>query len=100
MKNDIATASILWTNSPHYKDFTARQMAILAIVCDEPGPHRVRDLAKRIKASAPVITRIHIRFSEQGWLMRVADPEDLRDCQLQPTEKGRELRALMRAATA
>jgi DNA-binding MarR family transcriptional regulator len=79
---------------------TARQLAMFAILCDEEGPHRVRTLAKRLNVSKPVITRIHGTLQKHGLVKRWANPDDLRDCQIIPTDEGRALRDAMKALAA
>jgi DNA-binding MarR family transcriptional regulator len=94
MSNDIASLMRAWVASPHYTEMTARQMSLLAIICDEPGPHHVRHLAAQMKVSKPVITRIGSTLAFAGYLQRRHD-HDARNCILEPTTKGRELRAAM-----
>jgi len=74
-------------------DMTLRQMAVLGILCDEPGLHRVRTLAKEIGAQKPVVTRILDRFEQMGIAQRLPDHDDRRDLFIVATAEGIELRA-------
>lgn len=93
---DLGSLSIAWLKSPAFVELTTRQTAILAIVCDEPGNHTVRDLARRIGASKPVVTRALNSFGQMGLIKRVGDPNDHRVIFAVPSDAGRALRAAMR----
>ncbi len=97
MSGDLATLSLAWLASPFYVDFTARQNALLGILCDEPGPHHVRDLAKQVGVEKPVITRACNSFGAQGIIVRLKDVLDGRSCIIEPTDHGRKVRAAMKA---
>ncbi|WP_241213832.1 MarR family transcriptional regulator [Sphingomonas koreensis] len=93
---DLATLSLMWCQSDRYVEMTARQIALLGILCDAPGPHRVRDLAKLLRVSKPVITRAVNRLGEHRAAVRLRDPNDKRDLEVRATDRGRELRAALR----
>ncbi len=93
---DLAALSLAWVRSPAYVDLTARQTAILAIVCDEPGTHTVRGLALRLGVSKPVVTRALNSFGRLGLVKRVGDPDDRRVIFAVPTDAGRAARQAMR----
>ncbi|QTH19745.1 MarR family transcriptional regulator [Rhizorhabdus wittichii] len=96
---DLAALSLAWLASPAYVDLTTRQAAILAIVCDEPGVHTVRGLAKRLGVSKPVITRALNSFGSMGLVQRVKDVDDRRSIFAEATDAGRSVRAAMRGLT-
>lgn len=96
MTTDLAAASSAWLASPWYFDATARQNAMLGILCDEPGPHLTRVLAKRLGVARPVITRACNIFAEHGMIERRGDPDDGRNCIIVPTDHGRATRAAMK----
>lgn len=93
---DLATLSLAWLASPAYVELTTRQTAILAIVCDEPAPHTVRALAKRLDLSKPVVTRALNSFGAMGLIQRVKDVDDARSIFAEATDAGRALREAMR----
>lgn len=89
---DLASLSLMWCQSDRYVDMTSRQIALLGILCDSPGPHRVRDLAKRLRVSKPVITRAVNRLSALRAAVRLREPRDKRDLEVRATDAGRALR--------
>ncbi len=93
MSPDIATLCRSYVTMPNYVDLTSRQFAMLAIICDEPGPHRIRHLAAAIGAQKPVATRNMNAFVKLGFVTRTRDEEDGRDVEIVATPKGREFRA-------
>lgn len=96
MTADLAALSLSWCQSDRYVDLTSRQIALLGILCDRPGPHRVRDLANQLRVSKPVITRAVSRLGEHRAAVRLRDPNDKRDIEIRATDRGRELRDAMR----
>jgi DNA-binding MarR family transcriptional regulator len=99
---DLASVILAWTQSDKYIDMTFRQVALLASICDDPGPHYVRELARRLHISTPVVTRIADKFASLGLARRVQDPADGRSILIEPTARGRSIRkamTLQRAAT-
>lgn len=93
---DLAALSLAWCQSNPQVELTLRQMALLGIVCDEPGPHRVRHLAKRLNVAKPVVTRAANKFTAIGALERKRSTTDKRDLELCATDLGRDLRAALR----
>lgn len=93
--SDIAAQCRAWVLSPDYVDLTARQMALLSILCDEPGPHHVRHLAKAIGVQKPVISRSVDRFVALGLAIRWENAGDKRDRFIEATELGRKIRAAL-----
>jgi DNA-binding MarR family transcriptional regulator len=57
-------------------DLTNRQMALLMVVYQTPGPHTVRGLAGDLNVSKPVITRALNRLGALGYLARQRDEQD------------------------
>lgn len=76
---------------------TDRQKVVFSIICDEPGPHHVRDLARDLNIDKSVVSRICDKLDDAGLISHARDPKDGRDCTLQPTSRGYEIRAGMRA---
>jgi DNA-binding MarR family transcriptional regulator len=89
---DLAALALDWVRSPAYREITTRQMALLALICDEAGPHPVKCLAADLGVQKPVVTRIVTTFEIAKVARRVADPHDKRGVFVEPTEKGRALR--------
>lgn len=69
-------------------DLTNRQMALLLLVHETPGPHTVRGLARRLGVSKPVITRALNTLSTLGYLRRERDEADRRNIFVAPTRIG------------
>lgn len=92
MKTDLITQSLAWVLSPDYLDLTSRQFALLGILCDQPERHHVRDLARKLAVSKPVISRASTLLAWHGLVIRQRG-EDRRDCILVATDAGRALRA-------
>ena len=83
-------AVIGWVRSD-WPDLTNRQLALLMIVCQEPGPHTVRGLAARLAVPKPVISRILDRLAELGLSRREIDRRDRRNVYAMPTPSARDL---------
>ena len=70
-------------------DLTSRQMAILLeIYLNEDRPHTVRDLAKTLNLSKPVVTRALDTMGRYGFIRRKRDETDRRNVFLHRTVKG------------
>ncbi len=93
---DLAGASLAWTRSAAYIELTPRQIALLALLCDDLGPHHVRTVAEHLRVSRPVIVRSVNTLAKLGLVVRHKDPDDGRNCLLYPTVAGAELRDTMR----
>ncbi|WP_407695732.1 MarR family transcriptional regulator [Sphingomonas changnyeongensis] len=63
-------------------------MALLLLVCLQPGPHTVRGLAAALNVSKPVITRALNRLGALGYLRRERDDADRRNIFVAPTREG------------
>ena len=74
-------------------DLTNRQMAILLMVYQEPGPHTVRGLAQKLGVSKPVVTRALNTLGGYGYLRRERDQDDRRNIFIVQTEDGAEFLA-------
>lgn len=70
-------------------DLSLRQLTTLLILVTEPGPHHVRDLAKRMQVSKPAITRAMDRLAHLDLARRCDNPLDRRTPRLEPTMAGR-----------
>jgi len=69
-------------------DLTNRQLAVLALVHCESGPHTVRGLAKELNVSKPVITRALDKLTQLGYLRRQPDETDGRNIFVVATHEG------------
>lgn len=69
-------------------DLSVRQMTILLTVYLEAPPHTVRDLAKKLGVSKPVITRALDSMGKLDLLTRRRDDKDKRNVLVQRTVKG------------
>lgn len=71
-------------------DLTNRQMAIMLLVYETPGPHTVRGLASVLGVSKPVITRALNTLGSLGYLRRVRDETDRRNVFIAKTSTGQD----------
>jgi DNA-binding MarR family transcriptional regulator len=69
-------------------DLSARQVTILLTVYMEAPPHTIRDLAKKLKVTKPVITRALDTMGKAGLVTRRRDEKDRRNVLVQRTVKG------------
>jgi len=69
-------------------DLSARQVTILLTVYLEAPPHTVRDLARRLGVSKPVITRALDTMGKLGLVSRRRDEKDRRNVLIQRTVEG------------
>ena len=71
-------------------DLTNRQMALLMLVYQTPGPHTVRGLARSLGVSKPVVTRALNTLGALGYLRRERDQDDRRNVFVVHTNDGAE----------
>jgi DNA-binding MarR family transcriptional regulator len=69
-------------------DLSMRQIAILLTVYLEAPPHTVRDLARKLGVSKPVITRALDSMGKLDLISRRRDGKDRRNVLIQRTVKG------------
>ena len=69
-------------------DLSVRQISILLTVYLEAPPHTVRDLARKLGVSKPVITRALDSMGKIELLSRRRDEQDRRNVLVQRTVKG------------
>jgi DNA-binding MarR family transcriptional regulator len=69
-------------------DLTNRQMALLMLVYQTPGPHTVRGLARMLGVSKPVVTRALNTLGTLGYLRRERDQDDRRNVFVVRTNNG------------
>ena len=69
-------------------DLSARQVTILLTVYLEAPPHTVRELARRLGVSKPVITRALDPMGKLGLVSRRRDEKDRRNVLIQRTVEG------------
>ncbi|HEX7856227.1 MAG TPA: MarR family transcriptional regulator [Sphingobium sp.] len=89
---DLVAACTAFIHSPRYFDATPHQLALLGIVCDQSGPHKVKDLARAMGVAKPVITRATTKLVDMGFVRRDRSDADKRDVFISPTDGGRALR--------
>lgn len=69
-------------------DLSVRQISILLTIYLEAPPHTVRDLAKKLGVSKPVITRAMDTMGKLELASRRRDDKDRRNVLIQRTVKG------------
>jgi DNA-binding MarR family transcriptional regulator len=69
-------------------DLSLRQISILLTIYLEAPPHTVRDLARKLKVSKPVITRALDTMGKLELVSRRRDNKDRRNVLVQRTVKG------------
>jgi DNA-binding MarR family transcriptional regulator len=69
-------------------DLSLRQMTMLLTIYMEAPPHTVRDLAKKLGVSKPVITRALDSMGKLELVTRRRDEKDKRNVLVQRTVKG------------
>jgi DNA-binding MarR family transcriptional regulator len=69
-------------------DLSVRQMSILLTIYLEAPPHTVRDLARKLGVSKPVITRALDSMGKLELVSRRRDDKDKRNVLVQRTVKG------------
>ncbi len=79
-------AVVLWVKD-EWPDLTNRQLALLMIVCIEPGQHHFRHLAVRLAVAKPIVCRILDRLTELGLILREHDRRDRRNVFVVPTPR-------------
>ncbi len=70
------------------RDLSTRQWAVLMTVYLEPPPHTVRDLARKLGVTKPVITRALDTLGAQKLVSRRRDETDKRNVIIQRTVEG------------
>jgi len=79
-------AVVRWVNDD-WPDLTNRQLALLLIVCIEPGNHYLRHLATRLGVQKPIACRILDRLNDLGLITRQHERRDLRNVYAVPTAR-------------
>ena len=69
-------------------DLSVRQISILLTIYLEAPPHTVRDLARKLDVSKPVITRALDSMGKMELVSRRRDEKDRRNVLIQRTVKG------------
>jgi DNA-binding MarR family transcriptional regulator len=69
-------------------DLSVRQMSILLTIYLEAPPHTVRDLARKLKVTKPVITRALDTMGRLDLVSRRRDEKDRRNVLVQRTVTG------------
>lgn len=77
---------VLHLNMP---ELNLRQLGALLIIYLEPGPHTIRDIARKLNAPRPAIVRVADYLSDLGYIQRMPVPSDGRDVHLVPTQGGK-----------
>jgi DNA-binding MarR family transcriptional regulator len=82
--HDVALAQV----KDDEPDLSVRQICILLTIYLEAPPHTVRDLARKLNVSKPVITRALDSMGKLGLASRRRDDVDKRNVLIQRTVKG------------
>ncbi len=82
--HDVALAMVHGAEA----DLSLRQISILLTIYLEAPPHTVRDLARKLKVSKPVITRALDTMGKLELVSRRRDSKDGRNVLIQRTVKG------------
>ena len=82
--HDVALAQV----RDDQPDLSVRQVCILSTIYLEAPPHTVRDLARKLDVSKPVITRALDSMGKLGLVSRRRDEDDKRNVLVQRTVKG------------
>lgn len=82
--HDVSLAQVHGKES----DLSIRQMTILLTIYMEAPPHTIRDLAKKLHVSKPVITRALDSMGKLDFVARRRDETDRRNVLVQRTVKG------------
>lgn len=82
--HDVALAQV----KDDEPDLSVRQICILLTIYLEAPPHTVRDLARKLDVSKPVITRALDSMGKLGLVSRRRDEADKRNVLVQRTVKG------------
>jgi DNA-binding MarR family transcriptional regulator len=82
--HDVALAMV----KDEEPDLSIRQMCILLTIYLEAPPHTVRDLARKLGVSKPVITRALDTMGKLELVTRRRDEKDRRNVLIQRTVKG------------
>jgi DNA-binding MarR family transcriptional regulator len=69
-------------------DLSVRQISILLTIYMEPPPHTIRDLARKLQVTKPVITRALDSMGKLELVTRRRDEADRRNVLVQRTVKG------------
>lgn len=92
MSPPLLTGLVAWVKSPGYIDLTARQLAMLELLCVRAAPTRLGTVAHLLGLSKPVVSRASRRLAACGLVTRARGTVDRRDLFLSPTDAGRRLR--------
>lgn len=69
-------------------DLSLRQISILLTIYLEAPPHTVREIARKLKVSKPVVTRALDSMGKLDFVSRRRDSKDKRNVLIQRTVKG------------
>lgn len=75
------------------RDFSLRQLAVLAICVDAQEPPTVRGLARHLGIAKPAVTRAINRLEAAKLVRRKPDPSDRRSILIVPSPAGRRFHA-------
>ncbi|MDX3883582.1 MAG: MarR family transcriptional regulator [Sphingomonas sp.] len=95
---DIATIARHLIGRSPAGALTLRQIAMIGIVCDRPGPHTVGSIAAALDVAKPVITRSVRRLTALGLIRWHRSTADRRLILIDPTDLGRQARDGLRVA--
>lgn len=85
----LARAFVGMSINPSVANFNMRQMGMLMLL-DSSGRLEVKDIARAVQCSKPVVTRAASTFEAAGLARRVKHDNDLRRCSIELTARGHE----------
>lgn len=89
---DLIDRAVAYVQSPHYRDLTTRQLALLGVAMRHDSPLPVRDMARELRLAKPVVTRALHALERCGFVERRGGV-DKRDRFIHVTAAGRAFRA-------
>lgn len=87
--SDIFRQARAYLSNPQPYDLTIRQLAVMQVICDDDGIHKVHELAKALGVQKPIITRAANKLCALGLAERRRGTDDRRDMFIVPTVDGR-----------
>ncbi len=94
MQSEIQKALTIWTDvmigtvRDEAPDLSARQLALMLLVYNQPGRHTVKSLAIDLNISKPAVTRALDSLGRYGLVKRLRDENDRRNVLVGRTPRG------------
>src|SRR5437764_1129426 len=96
MRPPLTRLNIVLRRDASHLLVTPSQATALAVLGD--GSRRMSDLTQYVGVRGPSMTVLVDRMERQGWVRRIADPDDRRSVRVEITPKGCEAIAQVQAA--